>query len=302
MMNRAAQTARRGGWGYATRSGACPSMCSQSPGHASLSPGHPHHPHHPHRHRGTVMTETVLVLPMLMLILSLIFYFGRVVVRTQHASVMARYETWRDVADAPGPQPTTDAENHPQLNSAFFADQAQSLQRHINDRAFPTDTLDEVIGLAQSHSADAQLAAESILYRPPSDTPRLPHGHREGFTTQYDTNIPLWRRIDGPFQRRHVLMNNDWRYVIDWRACADGWPSSATGAGMRPHHARGVRDAFFADLDTALDAVDGDTDPEYGDYDDGPQQFDGQILAGFIRSLYLHEPAYRGPIVHDERP
>ncbi len=250
------------------------------------------------RHRGTAMPELVLVLPLLMLILSLVFYVGRVVVRTQHAQVMARYETWRDVSNAPGPSSQGDAEHH-QLNSAFFAGQADYVHWQVNDRAYVRQALDETIARAQTHSAEAERLADAILYRPPSETPRRRHGHREGFKAQYSTGVPLWQRLDGPFHRRHVLMDGDWRWVFDWRASADAWSGSG---GPTPHHPRGVRDAFFADFDGELDALDGDTTAEYGDWADSPQRYDADILAGFIRSLYLREPNYRGPIVHDERP
>ena len=34
---------------------------------------------------------------------------------------------------------------------------------------------------------------------------------------------------------------------------------------------------------------------------DETQRFNNEVLAGFIRSLYLQRPSYRGPIVHDEQ-
>lgn len=254
------------------------------------------------RTRGTVMTETLLVLPMLMLILSLIFYFGRLAVRVQHASVMARYEAWRDVANAPGPRPTSDLHNHPQLNSAFFGDRAQSIQWTYNGRSFATEALEQTVSLAGELSADAHLLADAILFRPPDATPRLPHGHREGFRVEYHTEVPLWQSLDGPFRRQHIVMNGDWRYTVDWRAGPDEWTGHAAISGLHPHHSRGLRDAFLIDLDGEFDGIDGDHEPEYASYPDGPQHHDGSVLAGFIRSLYLASPGYHGPIVYDERP
>ena len=50
------------------------------------------------------MTETVLVMPFLIVIFALLIYFGRGMVRVQHTQIMDRYEAWRQAsADAPGP-------------------------------------------------------------------------------------------------------------------------------------------------------------------------------------------------------
>ena len=60
-----------------------------------------------HRHRqrnfGSAMTETVLSLPLILLILALLVFFGLNMQRLQRVAVVDRYEAWRQIVDAPGP-------------------------------------------------------------------------------------------------------------------------------------------------------------------------------------------------------
>ena len=47
-----------------------------------------------HRCRGSAMTETVLVLPLIFIVLALLFFFGLAMTRLQRSSVTDRYEAW----------------------------------------------------------------------------------------------------------------------------------------------------------------------------------------------------------------
>lgn len=253
------------------------------------------------RRAGTILSEMLFVMPLLLVILSLLFYIGMTVVRAQHASVMARYETWRDEADAPGPFWNPGHENNPGsatlLNEAFYAGQAQSITHYRNNRGFTEETLDALIEAAGRYSGEASQLAEDIHFRPPNGDPRKPHGHREGFVVQHEVDVPLWRKVHGPIRRQHVRMESNWPHVRDWRAGPDIWESTQ---GPNLHHLRGVRDTFFLSFDEALDEIDLERDAEYSDYPGGPQSPNNAHLAGAIRRMYLHEPPYRGPIVHDE--
>jgi len=240
---------------------------------------------------GAAMSEMVLVAPFLLVILALTFFFGRLVIRSQHAQVMARYETWRDVTDAPGPG-SQEPGAHSQLNDAFFGSNADSVTHAVNDRRF-SDRPYEVF-VSANPPGDARDFAQAYVYEPDGDTPRLSHGHREGFSVTYTTNVPLLRDIEGPIRRRHARIGHEWHYVNDWTAGPDEW----RGGTPTPHHLRALRDVFYEDFDDRLDAIDGNSDPEYRS--DDTQRATDEVLASFIRTLYLHNPPYRGPIVHDE--
>ena len=250
---------------------------------------------------GTVLSEMIFVMPLLLVILSLVFYIGMMSVRVQHASVMARYETWRQVTHAPGPywdpDVTNETGNAQLLNETFYGGKAEHIGHTFNGRYFAEQALDGMVNAAGQRSGDAAFAAENILFRPPNDAPRLPYGHREGFRVEHSVKVPLWRKVHGPIRRRFVRMDNTWPFVDDWLAGPDTWKSRR---GPTLDYLRGVRDAFFGDFDAELDAIDGERDPEYGDYPDGPQHPNNSHLAGAIRRIYLSEPKYRGPIVHDE--
>jgi len=244
---------------------------------------------------GAVMMETVLVMPLLLVILSLLFYFGRLAVRVQHDQVMSRYETWRQVHDASGPRSDI-PEGHPQLNSAFFAGRAESISHTLADNRFPDAAYRDLIDAAGEASVDAGDLTHAMLYRPNSDEPRFPHGHREGFRVNYTTDVPLWERIEGPIDRHQARIEHEWLFSNSTTAGADTWRGSGTGS----HHLRAVRDVFLEDFDDQLDRIDGDTNPEY-DTDD-TQRSSAAHLAALIRRLYLNEVGYDGPIVYDERP
>ncbi|MHB1157203.1 MAG: hypothetical protein ACYC26_10230 [Phycisphaerales bacterium] len=249
------------------------------------------------RNRAAVMSEMVFVMPLLLVITSLVIWFGLLAVRVQHTQVMARYETWRTVAEAPGPT-VDDPNGNPQLNSAFFASKAAELSHTIDDNLFPTDSYDQLVTDAGRLSNDAGNLAEALMYAPPDNAGiRMSHARREGFKVTYTTDIPLWRSFEGPIRRHTARIGTEWSYTNAWNAAGDLW---ASGGSHTSDHARALRDVFLKDFDDQLDAIDGDTNPEYPG--DSTQVPSGQALAGFIRSLYLQEPAYRGPIVHDEKP
>lgn len=249
---------------------------------------------------GTAMMEFVPIVPLLAVILSLTWYAGRLILRSQHTTVMARHETWRDAVDAPGPSSHVDL-GHSELNTAFFNDRAASIRHWHEGRRFPDDALRDLVDEADRFSPEAGDFTQELLFRPPDgDEPRLAHGHREGFiVTHPEADSELWRRIDGPVRRSTTRIGHAWQFTHDWRAGPDTWSGGRSGDTI--DHRRAARDTFYKDLDDQLDALDGDADPEYW-HDPGGPQITTDILAGFIRSLYLHEPTYGGPIVHDERP
>jgi hypothetical protein len=209
---------------------------------------------------------------------------------------MTRYETWRQVYDAPGP-----AEDRyrasPQLSDAFFAGNAASIDTLDARSIAPERTFESLIDAAAEYSGDAGELTRRLFYRPPGEQLRLPAGRSEAYAVRHDESIPLWQRFEGPIERRHGRFGYTWPYVSDWRAGADGWTASHGRLG--PHLLRAVRDAEgwgLDELDAALDLLDGDQSHEYGDAAN-PQRPGGDV-AGRVRQSYLARPPYRGPIVN----
>ena len=243
------------------------------------------------RLRGTVMMEMVFVMPLLLVITSLVIWFGLLAVRVQHAEVAARYETWRSVAQAPGPS------SEDQLNATFFGDKADSLTTSYDNNHFSDTPYQDLISDAGQLSNDAGKLAEALMYAPSSDSIRMSNIQRGFVTVEYSTSVPIWRSFEGAFRRHTTRIGTEWAYTNNWRASNEPWAHSGSHT---PDHARALRDVFLKDFDDQLDAIDGDTNPEYPS--DQTQTPSGEALAGLIRRLYLQDPAYRGPIVYDERP
>lgn len=266
--------------------------------------------------RGAAMSEFVLVLPLLVVIFALLLYFGRLMVRVERASQMARYETWRNVQQAPGPyvadpgQGVNDTgSNQPLMNQTFFGGKATWVRRGLNGTGFPNDPYDQMIQAAGKVGPDAQVATQALMYRPDGDL-RYSSGRTEGFSVFYQNTLDAWNRInaisrvenpvnpeteDTPLKRRHQRIGTDWSFTNSWKANDPLWPSNLGGGDA--NHPRGVRDAFFTDFDTQLDALDGPGNPEYGN-GGGPEQPTGDTLAGLVRNMYLATPGYRGPTVY----
>jgi len=258
------------------------------------------------RSRGAVMIETVFVAPFLLLFLALVIFFGRMMVQAQHTQVAARYETWRSVTGAPGPAPSHRPEDgrlhNWQINDTFFARRAAAVSDFGNGD-FPslqssgTPTHERVVIAALDISEAAGNLADALMYQPESEPlrPRMSHGRRSGFSARHDVFVPALQPYVGDIRRTNARIGNGWQFTDDWRAGPDIWQS---GGRMAPHHARALRDRYLADFDAELDRIDGEANPEYTS--DDTERSRTQVLAGFIRSLYLHDPGYRGPIVFDE--
>ena len=246
------------------------------------------------------MTEMVLIIPLLAVIIALLFYFGRLVVRVHHASLTARYETWRQADDAPGPSSNDDT-GHLELNRAFFNGNASEMHHVVNDNEFPEEPYIDLIGAAGQISPEAQRLADAVVYRQGGDF-RNSHGHREGFGVLHDDTLAAWDRLNSvgadvgnpeqtPLSRRFFRIGTDWMYNPEWTASADIW---ARSGDVDPHPLRARRDAFFLPFDQGLDNVDGSTSLEYSG---GQAQVPGDSLPGMVRGMYLRPPAYRGPRV-----
>lgn len=227
------------------------------------------------RHRGgTVMIETLMALPMIMLVLGLIFYVGRAMSRLQGAEVMSRYETWRQadrVPDAVGPH-TDNATGNVLMNQAFLAGRADHIDHAVEDR-FPTDAIDDLESTMHMRSEAAERLLRALREN-------LPHGRTTRQETRYHSGSRLGHLFDGPIRKAHTRADHDWRFANGWEAQTTPWTPAAPYA----HNLPAIRDVFFPDEDESLRAL----------------AEDGNALAGAIRQLYLRHAGYRGPTVESE--
>jgi hypothetical protein len=224
-------------------------------------------PNAKHRRLATAMSEMVLVLPLLFVVLSLLIYLGRGVVRVQRALVMDRYETWRLAEHAPGPG-IDNAVDSPQLNQLFFGEHAENIYGRVRG-GFSDEALEQMIAIAYGHSTLAGTLAQT-------HTDQADTGLTVRFTINHTTGNRLWQRFDGPIRHDHTRIGHDWAYLNGWRA--NPWVRIGPyGQGVLGP----VRDIFLQDFDRDLEQID-------------RQDND---LARRIRNLYLQEPEYRGPTV-----
>ncbi len=222
------------------------------------------------RRRGTAMTEMVLVCPFLILIFVLLMFFGRGMVRVQHAQVMGRYEAWRQASvNAPGPHPQV-THGHVLMNQTFFNENADGIGYDANGW-FPPQAADALIEETNARSADAGALATDVANQ-------FPRGRTVRFTVNHDQPIRMLRGFEGSVRHRHTKVAGDWRFANRWRQTSRGeWEPARGGESMLGP----LRDVFYDGFDLDLQTLQ--------DRDNG--------LAAALRRMYLAEPGYRGPTV-----
>ena len=261
-----------------------------------------HSPLTTHHSLGAAMTETVLVLPLLVFVLAMMVFFGRGMVRAQHARVMDRYATWRAVYGAPGPQWMIETGTQP-YNQTFYGSKASELVRFLGDE-LPRDAEEELTAVVQQQSADAGTLL-SKMYEV------MPGGLTTGFRTSHTNTVAIYEKFEGPVQHRHTRAGNDWKFTnslrdfegTSWKdfyndpmAARPFPPDDAVMGQWQPWPSYGnwwpgglpvslllaTREGLFDDLDTALENIESNGNP----------------LAGELRQLFVREPGYRGATVH----
>lgn len=252
------------------------------------------------RSRGTAMSEMVLVLPLILFVLVMLLFFGRGMVRVQHALVMDRYATWRQVYASPGPAWTleqgTDA-----YNQTFFGGKAQSIGRDLSDE-LPNDAERELSQLIGDVHPEAQIMVDEV-----HET--LPGGLTTRFRTLHANTQKVYEPFVRPVRHAHTRLAGDWKFVNSFRDMTDrGWrdfendpvthawpPENAVMGQWQPWPSHGawwprglpvslllaVREALFDDLDTALENIQNNDNP----------------LAAELRNVLVREPGYGGPTV-----
>ncbi len=252
-----------------------------------------------HRDRGSAMTEMVLVLPLILVVLSLLLFFGLAMTRLQRSSVTDRYEAWRQTLYAPGPGAEFE-KLRPEfgdaglLNEAFFADNADGLT--IEDRSgrvtvdAPTDTVAVAAELINEGS-DALIYEQAL---------RSPAWWRIDLATEHTSSVPLYQRFAGPVRHQHTRIDGDWAFaswieqlhrgdrIVMGRILTDeahfiGDDNDSDGRrdldDLRPQALDGIYEVYYRESDEPFELL----------------QAQGNPLADAVRGIYLNLPGYVGP-------
>jgi hypothetical protein len=240
------------------------------------------------------MTETVVVLPFIFVVLSLLIFLGWGMQRWHRATQVDRYVAWQQATKAPGPRahgPRTG-----QLNDAFYDGRVGQLTPQA-PRSIPEEkAADAWTERVAGEHGEAGRLTERVHEQ-------LPGRVIAAFQTSHQTTVPLWQDIDGPIYHQHTRLDGDWRFVNhvlhDRETTRRYWFDNGAerwhplkkrdeGEGRFPPTLRrlsAIRDQFLDRLDQQLRPVAGGRE--------------GQ-LARHWRRLYLQAPDYRGPFMPDE--
>lgn len=226
------------------------------------------------RQRGTVMFEFLLVVPVLVVVLLLIFYFGVSMIRMQRTVVVDRYEAWREVDNGQGPTRNAIV-NHAQLRKAILDDKPESMSLNMRS-GFNREAMFELAG--RSDRDFSSLAGD--LVRSLIGAPGFDEGRRVDVRTRYHHDPRgILSRFDVPLRSTHWRIEKDWKFAHNWRLVGGEW-----------RHADGdtswlmsvLTNEFWPDYDLDLRAISANTNP----------------LADLLRNMYMGRPHYDGPEVN----
>lgn len=216
------------------------------------------------------MSEMVMVLPLVIFVFVLLLFFGRAMTRVERTEMLVRYETWRTVADAPGPAATGTNDTN-QLNTAFYGNTADTLTVDYSG-AYPAAVMDSWIDGAGLISADAENLTEAA-----ADT--LQGGRRVSVVVDHNIAGTIMQRFAGPVRRSHVRPNGDWLHSNGLTLNDDDqWVPAAPRSTIYP----AVRATFMTNIDSQMQ----------------PLANGGNTLASAVQGLYSRTPGYVGPEVN----
>ena len=218
------------------------------------------------------MIETVLVLPIVLGVLALVILLGRSMARYEQSSVMDRYEAWRYVWRAPGPNGAPGAPaNDGQLNETFLRDRASSVRATYSDY-FPSEPGDLLLNAARGRSQDAGWLVERALEV-------LPGGRRVRVRVTFPSDVPLEQRLGlaGPMQHAHVRLDREWQLAqgIEYNGADQRWEPDGPFVAIN----EAIRERFLSDLDGRL----------------APMASSGNVVARTMRGTYRSICGYGGP-------
>lgn len=184
------------------------------------------------RHRGSAMIEAVLALPLIMLILVLLFFMGRGMVRVQRARMMDRFEAWRLVnhmyfnepdsschvtdgiwlyaTEVPiGPR-SSDAERNAQLNAFHYGGRATDIHTTSGLVRHPHQAATDFLDMVSVSSSAYQFTDEIFSYLPVARTAAFATEHPQG-------SSDFWQRFNNQIRHGSAESEHVWAAVNGWR-------------------------------------------------------------------------------------
>ena len=278
------------------------------------------------------MAEMVLVIPFILLILTLLVFFGRGMVRVQHTQVVDRYEAWRSNANVryhepgvqhhaiPRPPYANLQPDHPMLNTAFFGDRASRIDVSGSD-LLSGEAANILINQTAAFSPDAGTVAASVYHS-------LPAGLSYNVTVTHPNSHRIWQAFGSDITHAHTLATQDWRFVNGWSESLYRWDNlgalgvngmvwingnylgltqgtvvvSRVPAEIIVPKPEGY--ALWTRTGPVSSPLSGVNEAMYSEMDQGLAALSssGNGLAGAIRAMYLSEPGYGGPMVVPPQP
>lgn len=211
---------------------------------------------------GAAMTETVVSLPLILLLLAMMVYFGLNMQRWQRASMSSRYEAWRQMDD--GVHSLTMLEDDAErIDELFLAGNAEEVTVNVSfGRATAAEQMlkDEAARI----SPDALDWMETMLSLAPGT-------RGVGVTASYETPEGIMSRFAGPLRHHHVVLDGDWLYA----------PQLYLRGSDRPRDMVWpvIHEVFYEDMAARFD----------------PLVSGGNGVAGSIWSQHVIVPWYNGP-------
>jgi hypothetical protein len=240
---------------------------------------------HAARARGSAMMEMALVLPFIVLIIALLLFFGRGIMRVEHAQVVDRYEAWRIAENAPGagayrggpsynPVPDPDGQL---MNQAFFWKTAQWVRGSVN-ATFPAQAGDDLKQAGDNHSTDAGNLISDAL-------DQFSSGVSVQFNTQHPSTLRVYQRFESPVRHQHTRIGNDWKYV-------NGWMWRLSNQGGEWVQTAGDNDAWMLDVVHARFLK--NSDGSRG-LDDVASTLSDNPFGTYFSDVYQYRPPYQPP-------
>ena len=248
--------------------------------------------------RGTVMMELCLVMPLLFLLLSFLFFFGRALMRVQFAKVADRYVAWEQASGRAPAIIGNDALTGTRVGEAFYApapyfdaNAGPSITAAVNADStdFPADAANDLTQACQTLQTLSP-GASDVATQVVAD---FPNGISVNLDTTYTSSIKWWQLLEQPIKHTHVRPGNDWKFVNQFLSNPantnyvtatnpQGWSQvgssrgpwmlgSSKGANPGP-----VNQTFFTDLDGKLSDI-------------------NNPVANYLLSIYSGKPGYAGP-------
>ena len=223
------------------------------------------------------MAEMVLVMPLLLVILSLLFFLGWGMLRMQRTTLVDRYEVWREASDGTGPG-ADPATREDQLNDTFFMGEAGSIDLVTRTAFGDQDGRVELERAARRLSTDAGDLSREIV-------DPLVAGRGGVAQVQMPVVGNLWSRFDDTTAARHARLEHEWPYAhglrLDPARSTTGWMQGWRYHAPHTHTRTALPDLFWQPFDRRLEGYENT----------------GNDIARILRSFYRTHPRYRGPDV-----